>query len=199
MRRYAAADDNGSGVACAMSHWYRRPRANSVWSLLCRLQRSFLLDGCICDDARHIFLDGTRLCEKLAVCRETLRERVVQKCQRDQRILVTTDPGFEALLYQRADIPWGLLLLPNQHNEQIEILQQLSIGQLRFDSVNKPKFNINYASRNNFLVNLRRVREQSSSATAERQRIFSHSSVQTRMDARTGYRPKNLPQEYDFD
>jgi len=99
-----------------MSHWYRRPRANSVWSLLGRLQRGFLLDGCICDDARHIFLDGTR-----------------------------------------ADIPWGLLLLPNQHNEQIEILQQLSIGQLRFDSVNKPKFNINCASRNNFLVNLRQA------------------------------------------
>lgn len=140
-----------------MSHWYRRPRANSVWSLLCRLQRSFLLDPSICDEVRRVLPGRIRGSVRLALDKEMLREYVIQTCQQDQCILVTADPAYETFLFQQTDVPWGLLLLPNCRNNQIEILQRLSNGQISCDFAIQLEFRVEHVRRNNLLVNLRQA------------------------------------------
>jgi hypothetical protein len=138
-----------------MSHWYRSPRAHSVWSLLRRLERDFVLDECICESAIHILPNKSTPCHKSSGSGGAYYKDIVEGCKRDQCIFVTTNSALKRFLYQQTDKVWGLLLLPKPHNEQIDVLQRLSMGQTRFDSIPKAKFSLDDARLNRgFLIDL---------------------------------------------
>lgn len=84
---------------------------------------------------------------------------VIELCQRESAILVTADTKFPKHFkdYQRAhnDCCWGLLLLPDGEQKQIDVLTRLKEGKLKLQYPKLQAFSFELARQDNLFVNLR--------------------------------------------
>ena len=84
---------------------------------------------------------------------------VVDICARKAAILVTADTGFPLHFrdYQKStnDCCWGLMLLPDGIEKQLNVLQKLKDGKIKLTHPKLETFNFESARHDNLFINLR--------------------------------------------